>query len=170
MPAYMIREGDDGPVKIGTAFNVEKRLESLQCGNSRRLKVIRLIEGPADAERLLHWFYREHRIRFEWFNFCPSMLTVDAASIVIPPTLPKEKRGALPDGQETFVGTAHLGFLKDLAATYPKQRVLAHTLGVSQAALSNWLRRGVPWPLRNTVATVAASRGVAVPDGFLGAP
>lgn len=51
---YLIAEGEDGPLKIGKAVDPVKRLREMQTGNSRRLRVERIILGDRDAEKLLH--------------------------------------------------------------------------------------------------------------------
>lgn len=70
---YFIRMGRKGPVKIGTAKNVQKRVETLQTGNPSKLSIIAVlpIEGRGRAElieRWLHGKYKSERIRGEWFN------------------------------------------------------------------------------------------------------
>ena len=51
---YLIAEGEDGPLKIGKATDPVKRLREMQTGNSRRLRVERVILGDRQIEKLFH--------------------------------------------------------------------------------------------------------------------
>ena len=64
---YFIRSGTCGPVKIGTALDVESRRRTLQTGNPERLTVIRTEPGDATRERELHERFASCRIAGEWF-------------------------------------------------------------------------------------------------------
>lgn len=72
---YFIREciGDLAPVKIGIADDIDKRMQELQIGNSRRL-VLAAKLGPFtrarafDIEMKMHSKFHKHRIRGEWFT------------------------------------------------------------------------------------------------------
>lgn len=74
MYVYFIQEGERGPVKIGRAKDLLKRIETLQIGNSRELKLIAKL--PCQSERQAHEMeQRIHRrlarfrVRGEWFRF-----------------------------------------------------------------------------------------------------
>lgn len=72
---YMIRAGDDGPIKIGfTASNIKKRLSGLQTSHSQRLSIFRLFEGDKADEKRLHTMFADLRRAGEWFNFSRAML------------------------------------------------------------------------------------------------
>ena len=73
MFVYFIRCGFHGPLKIGVAANVEKRLSDLQVGNHVELRIIAKIpcKGRKDAYRIenkLHKRFKEQRISGEWFR------------------------------------------------------------------------------------------------------
>lgn len=63
-----MREGDDGPIKIGTAVNPSSRLKELQGGNPRPLQLLGYFPGDARLEYRLHKHFAEWRIRGEWFS------------------------------------------------------------------------------------------------------
>lgn len=74
---YLIQEqikGSKGAVKIGLSANIERRIENMQVGNSRRLKLIATM-GPFHEikatcfEQQLHRRFKKHRIRGEWFSY-----------------------------------------------------------------------------------------------------
>lgn len=65
---YFIQEGDDGPVKIGEAFDPVKRLSELQCGNPRALALRAVVLATDETERSLHLKWSSIRIRGEWFE------------------------------------------------------------------------------------------------------
>jgi hypothetical protein len=72
---YFIRAGECGPVKIGTAHNIAVRLNSLQNGHYEQLNLIRVLQGDRHMEMRIHERFRHLRIRREWFQFDPAMLT-----------------------------------------------------------------------------------------------
>jgi len=71
---YFVRAGDGGPIKIGTARNVNARLDTLQIGSSEELTLLALIPGDEKVERKLHREFRHLRIRGEWFEPAPELL------------------------------------------------------------------------------------------------
>ena len=75
---YFVQEGDDGPVKIGTAGlrNVMSRVGGLQTGNPRKLHLRRVVRGGAGLEVTLQRRYAAHRIRGEWFEPHPELLEI----------------------------------------------------------------------------------------------
>ena len=66
---YVIEEGENGPIKIGTAVNPESRIKTLQSGNSRRLNVVMIFEGNHALENKIHKDLSVHKVRDngEWF-------------------------------------------------------------------------------------------------------
>lgn len=79
MAVYFIRAGENGPVKIGAAEDVAHRIANLQAGNPEPLKLLREIPGGRQTEAALHRRFRHLRIRSEWFEFHPDMLTCEVA-------------------------------------------------------------------------------------------
>ncbi len=67
---YVIEEGLNGPLKIGTTDNLEKRLKTLQGGNSKQLHIIMSFEGDSKLESKIHNDLAEFKIRKkgEWFH------------------------------------------------------------------------------------------------------
>lgn len=74
MPVYMIRQGARGPVKIGVARDVAKRLATMQTGNHEQLTLLRSFDGSVAEERALHRKFADHRLAGEWFSFTKAML------------------------------------------------------------------------------------------------
>ena len=75
MYVYFIQEGrgSHGNIKIGKANNVDKRLNSLQTGNPRKLTIMASIKCKCvlDAlklEKRLHNKFKANRVRGEWFD------------------------------------------------------------------------------------------------------
>ncbi|HYF40909.1 MAG TPA: GIY-YIG nuclease family protein [Ramlibacter sp.] len=145
MPVYFIREAPDGPVKIGHATNVARRLSSLQGGNPRRLEVIRVVAGGAHVERWLHKQFDAARIRLEWFSFVPDMLTI------APPAVAQAEAGPLTPAQcivRRFGGLA------------PLSRALGHK---HPTTVQGWLRSGwVPAKHVESIRAAAARLGIAL--------
>lgn len=65
---YFIRAGRMPMVKIGSALEPEKRLESLQIGNPQKLHLIGYSIGGKPLERQWHQDWKHRRIRGEWFS------------------------------------------------------------------------------------------------------
>lgn len=75
MATYIIRAGLAGPVKIGKADDPHQRLRDLQTGNAEQLHLLRVVDTPFDAEPIFHLKFARNRLRGEWFEFHPGMLT-----------------------------------------------------------------------------------------------
>ena len=63
---YFIQAGDDGPIKIGRASDVHRRLKELQTASHERLRLLAVIRG--DHERSMHKFCGDSRLHGEWFR------------------------------------------------------------------------------------------------------
>jgi len=73
MYVYFIRAGNNGPIKIGVAVNVESRMETLQTGNHLELRIVTKIkcDSRLDAygkENKFHRLFAKKRLRGEWFK------------------------------------------------------------------------------------------------------
>jgi len=73
MYIYFIRAGSSGPIKIGVAVDVDRRLNTLQTGNALQLTIIAKIKCRSkseayDKESQLHKMFRKKKIRGEWFH------------------------------------------------------------------------------------------------------
>jgi len=79
MAVYFIRAGQSGPVKIGHATDVAKRLNAIQCHNYEKLSLLRCIEGGEAREKWLHRHFAGRQVRGEWFAYCDEMLTIEPA-------------------------------------------------------------------------------------------
>lgn len=67
---YFITDGEF--IKIGISNNIQKRINSIQTGNPKRLELLRSIECTFEShainlEKLLHRALSEHRVKGEWF-------------------------------------------------------------------------------------------------------
>lgn len=71
---YFVRHGEHGPIKIGTAGDVERRLRSLQSGNPVTLVLLGAMPAWGGEESELHAAFAEHRIRGEWFRPHPDLI------------------------------------------------------------------------------------------------
>jgi hypothetical protein len=84
MATYIVRAGENGPVKIGWADDVPSRLATLQTGHYETLTVIREVDTWWQSEAEFHRRFASHRLRGEWFTFVPEMLS-------FVPTAPKPR-------------------------------------------------------------------------------
>jgi hypothetical protein len=75
MPVYMIRAGEDDPVRITFSREIGKVvLRREQTHHYEQLYLIREIPGEAPMRRALCAHFDDYRIRGEWFRWCPEML------------------------------------------------------------------------------------------------
>lgn len=74
MAVYMIRAGENGPVKIGRSQYPYSRVRSLQVSHWETLKIIRIFAGEEDEESKLHSMFSDQHIRGEWHHFSLAML------------------------------------------------------------------------------------------------
>jgi predicted GIY-YIG superfamily endonuclease len=64
---YVIRRGNDGPIKIGISRRLKQRISQLQNGSAEKLKVLRMYR-MADVERAVHAeLEKRSRLEGEWF-------------------------------------------------------------------------------------------------------
>lgn len=73
---YFIQAEGGGPIKIGRADDLAKRLVSLQTGRPDKLAVLTAAPGTRQHERDLHDLLAAHRERGEWFRDTPAVLHV----------------------------------------------------------------------------------------------
>lgn len=71
---YAFQQGEDGPIKIGSAKDPEKRLATLQCGNPTELRPLGAWWAPPEHEHALHGALKHVRVRGEWFEPTPALL------------------------------------------------------------------------------------------------
>lgn len=72
---YFMRAGKGGPIKIGTAVNVEARRKSLTTGCPQELIVLTYFPGGSREEKELHKQFAAHRQKGEWFAAAPEILS-----------------------------------------------------------------------------------------------
>jgi len=68
---YFITEKGMETVKIGFTEDLKtfkKRRSIIQCGNSKEIILLKLIEGDKSKEFKLHFKYKQQHIRGEWFS------------------------------------------------------------------------------------------------------
>lgn len=74
MPVYFITCDNSGPVKIGHAKDMEKRLRFLQTGNSKPLRIRAAAPGGQKEEAEYHRRFAKWRQHGEWFTRSPEIV------------------------------------------------------------------------------------------------
>lgn len=98
MPVYMIRAGEKGPVKIGRAQDIRKRLTELQVFHWEKLRIMRAFTGGVAEEAMLHDLFYDLHLRGEWHHFSRAMLAdvglpeIDLKAIGSAPQLRRRSR------------------------------------------------------------------------------
>lgn len=76
---YVIEEEGDDPrrrVKIGIAYDPDRRLRTLQTGSSRPLRLLATAPGGQNVESRLHSRFASQRLEGEWFDLTTEQLDV----------------------------------------------------------------------------------------------
>lgn len=90
---YFVQAGVRGPVKIGKTNNLPARLSSLTIAHYETLSVLATLNLPDKVENRLHRLLKEHRIRGEWFRWCPEVQNVvELAKAGLVPEFPYNHR------------------------------------------------------------------------------
>jgi hypothetical protein len=71
---YFIRAGANGPIKIGSANNVARRMNGLQTASPYPLRLLASIVGSTEDEFGLHKRFAADRLHGEWFTPSPDLL------------------------------------------------------------------------------------------------
>ena len=137
MPVYFVQAGDGGAIKIGFATNPAKRVAALQTAAPVRLRPLGMIEGGIERERELHAQFAPDRRVGEWFNPCPLLLDVIAASA---PLIASREPPPISEQWE-FIEKAALD------------------IGVEAEAFRKWRVRGVPHQWRLPIVDTALRQG-----------
>lgn len=73
---YVIQCGaDDGPLKIGVTEDLSERLRHLQLANPLPLRALVTLAGEQPLEKALHARFGALRMRGEWFEFSPEIVS-----------------------------------------------------------------------------------------------
>jgi hypothetical protein len=67
---YFVQSIEGGPIKIGSAMDVERRLRDLQTGSSTTLKLLASVRGHKKLETWVHGTLAAYRLNGEWFSDC----------------------------------------------------------------------------------------------------
>jgi hypothetical protein len=83
MPVYFIQAGDGGPIKIGHATNVRRRVAALRTACPAEILALGYIDGDEKDEQALHRQFNGDRVRGEWFRSSSALLAVVAEATPI---------------------------------------------------------------------------------------
>ena len=75
---YFVQAGKSGPIKIGFATDLTKRIASLQTGCPDDLRLLAVVDGGREVERRMHNRVAGDRIRGEWFRPTAEVLALVA--------------------------------------------------------------------------------------------
>lgn len=65
---YFIQAHDGGPIKIGWAKNIDKRIAEIQRMSPSQLRVLNTFDSSEEDERILHKYFKRIRLYGEWFE------------------------------------------------------------------------------------------------------
>jgi Meiotically up-regulated gene 113 len=164
VPVYVIRIGDDGPCKIGSATDPVRRLRHLQTGQPQRLRLLHVFRGGAEEEAALHRRFAAVRISGEWFQPLEEIVEgrfgLEPVPMAIPEPVARGKqvprgRKPKPEKLETF----HAQVIRSLGGPVA---VSKHLGVVVPSAVVCWVRRGqIPVPHWQALLELAQERGAS---------
>jgi len=151
---YFIQAVTGGPIKIGIAENVKKRLHSHQTSSHVELVLLAHRPGTRSDEWRLHQKLATHRVRGEWFEPHEDVLTEIRAALLIDQSLPPayakraktDRQKELDAAATEFMGTTFAFVLRQTFGLEPHwKREIARLAGSSERSVTNWLDlKGLP--------------------------
>ena len=127
---YVIQAGEAGPVKIGVASDVRKRVGSLQTASPAPLSILHVFEGEEAEERALHRRFAAYRQSGEWFAPVPEIVAGDFG-------LPAAAKPSMARVRTASASEHPLVIL--LEERGMSQTRLAFLLGITKSAVSHWI-------------------------------
>lgn len=84
---YFIQAVDGGPVKIGWAKNLDKRIAEIQRMSPSQLCILNTFDSSKEDERLLHKYFKCIRLYGEWFEPTDELLAFvqNPCKVELPP-------------------------------------------------------------------------------------
>lgn len=169
MSVYLVRAGEHGPVKIGYAENVARRMIKMQADNHVRLILLRELTGGKAEEAVLHLRFADLRLHGEWFGFSRLMMgdvgMADARVFEPGPKTPAvdTKAAIAREAIEARVVAADFGQRLATArkAARLTQHKLAERVGMDRTNIVKY-ERGEYHPSISRLASLAAAVGVTV--------
>lgn len=163
MAVYMIRAGENGPVKIGCSDDVTNRLVKMQADNHERLAILRIFGGGEAEEAALHLRFADQRLHGEWFAFSRLMLGHLGLHEL---TAPEPDPPQLPEPLDPVHGHEPLGpVLRSFRISRGlTQAEVAKAIGVARPTLAG-IELGHDEPGRRTLIAAAKFFGVPL-DAF----
>lgn len=71
---YFIQSGTNGPIKVGKAGNIQRRLKSLQTAHPENLVILKTIPGDSEKEAIIKRDLKKFNVQGEWFQSVPEVL------------------------------------------------------------------------------------------------
>lgn len=143
---YFVQVGESGPIKIGTATDVARRIQSIQCAHHEPVKVLGVMEGGLKKERDMHGKFAESRIRGEWFK--PTSDIIEFVESNCDPVPARAPSGYSP-GRSVIIA------LRLKPDVHTRWQSYANTCGVS---LSEWIRQRCDFVTSSAVPIVTVSK------------
>lgn len=161
MPVYFIQAGAAGPIKIGFARDVARRLGNMRVANASPLVLRAQMPGDVGDERALHIRFAAIRIRGEWFEPADPLLEYIAG-------LPRLASDDRRRGRRSHPSNAPLADW--MAANGMDDDALALALDIDRSTASRF-RRGKLVPSRKSIdKIVTLTHGAVQPNTFFGLP
>jgi hypothetical protein len=155
MPVYFIQAVDDqyGPVKIGYAADVHRRLIAIQTGSPLRLRIVAVMDGAQETEAAMHIRHRAARIDGgEWFRFTADIAADIAANPFRDVRSTKRAKGTVSDGM------TH----RDIIGLWPTCSACSRSIGLPEQNARKWAERN-SIPVEYWRALIAAAAEMGVP-------
>lgn len=133
MPVYLLQCGEkNGPVKIGWASSVSKRIALFQTGHHETLTLLRTWPGGRPEEASLHRYFADLKLAREWYRYTDEMMVVDIAH------LPKVAKRDLVEQDFKRVANQEDGTVSSIVDDLGGVSKAAQLIGVSRPTIYDW--------------------------------
>ncbi len=141
MKVYFVSQGERGPIKIGFAKDVDKRVRALQTASPVPLKVLAVVEGDSAIEKRFHRLLEAHRLMGEWFErSAPVVDVVENVERVLADIHREIEEESSDEKKWASRGEAARDWAKILEFVGDSQAEQAEILGVHQPRISAKVR------------------------------
>lgn len=166
---YFIQAVAGGPIKIGKAVDVRRRLIQLQKQYSLQLTVLGVIEGYTQEEKSFHEMFAMSRVRGEWFEQSPELIDFIQANshpfdCSVKFVKPTKRDRPTSKSYDCSIKFTFFSFWKEKEIERGRKittQEVAHATGVSRATISAYLSNKVDRPDLEIIDKLCKYFGVA---------
>lgn len=143
---YFVRRGNDGPIKIGRAKSIAKRVSQLLVSSPDPLVLLAVVPQE-DAESIMHDRFATDRLRGEWFAASNALLAfiaeTQASNIATGICHPMVPNGKHPGGRPPVAGETRSERVEVRMTADERERAQRAASEHGEPSLADWVRRRI---------------------------